>query len=555
MPSVKLSKKTVLDLVGKKLTDKELTERIPMLGTDLDEVTDTEISVEIFPNRPDLLSEQGFARALSSFLGINIGLRKYVAKKSNYKMIIESSVKTVRPYTACAVVKNLKFNDEKIKEIIQIQEKLHVTFGRNRKRAAIGIYPMEHIKFPIYFKADDPNKIKFQPLEYPRELTALQILSMHPTGRDYGHLLEGLDKFPYFIDANNNILSLPPVINSHNTGRITDNTSEVFIECSGFEKHVLNKCLNMIVTALADMGGEIYEITVENKHEKSEYILPDLKPEEMTLNLEYTNKVLGLNLTKTQAKECLEKMGYGVTKDTVLVPAYRSDVIDNIDLVEDIAIAYGFENFEPIIPKVSTIGKEDPIEIFKQKIREVLAGFGLYETKTYNISSSAMQTEYMNVEIPIIKLANSLTIDFDCLRAWVTPSLMAILKQNKSYEYPQSYFDFGRVFKKTGEGETGITESERLSVVLCGPDFDFTKIKQILDAIFVALGKEYDMKSTKHDSFIPGRVGRVSYENKEIAYMGEIHPQILENFELEMPVAALELNITDLFELVKEEFY
>jgi phenylalanyl-tRNA synthetase beta chain len=213
MPTVTLNRKVVDKLIGKKLSDDKLKERISFLGTDLENLDAKEIHVEIFPNRPDMLSEQGFSRALSSFIGTKPGLKKYSVKKSNHKVIVEESVKEVRPYTACAIVKNLKFDHEKIKEIIQIQEKLHITYGRNRKKCAIGVYPFEKIKTPIRFIAKKPQEIKFQPLESKKELTGLQILSQHPTGRDYGHLLEGKDKFPIFVDANDNVLSMPPIIN------------------------------------------------------------------------------------------------------------------------------------------------------------------------------------------------------------------------------------------------------------------------------------------------------------------------------------------------------
>jgi phenylalanyl-tRNA synthetase beta chain len=257
MPSVTLNRKVVDKLLGKKLPLEQLKERISMLGTDLEDVTDTEISVEIFPNRPDMLSEQGFARALSSFLGVDKGLKQYTAKKSDYKVIIDSSVNEVRPFTACAVVKKLHFDDEKIKEIIQIQEKLHITYGRHRKRCAIGIYPIEKISFPIRYRARNPSDIKFMPLDFTRELTGLQILSSHPTGREYVHLLEGKKKFPVFEDSKGKILSMPPIINSHETGKITHDTKEVFIECSGFDLNVQIKCINIIAACLADMGGEV----------------------------------------------------------------------------------------------------------------------------------------------------------------------------------------------------------------------------------------------------------------------------------------------------------
>ncbi len=145
MPSVTLNKKVFEKLVGKKLDIEKLKDRISYLGTDLEGIEGDEINVEIFPSRPDMLSEQGFARAFSSFIGEKTGLRKYEVKDSGEKVIIDKSVAKVRPYTACAIVRNLKFDDENIREIIQIQEKLHITFCRNRKKAAIGIYPSEKV--------------------------------------------------------------------------------------------------------------------------------------------------------------------------------------------------------------------------------------------------------------------------------------------------------------------------------------------------------------------------------------------------------------------------
>src|SRR3989344_6851744 len=357
MPSITLNKTVFEQLVGKQLPLEELKDRISMLGTDLEDIKDNEIHVEVFPNRPDMLSEQGFARAFSSFLGVKTGLRKYAIKESNQKVIIDPSVKGIRPYTACAIVKGLQFDEEILKQIIQIQEKLHVTYGRKRKKAAIGIYPMEKITFPITYKADLPQKIKFKPLEAHHEMSALEILEEHKAGKEYAHLLQGLPKYPLFVDAKGEILSMPPVINSDKTGRVTEETRDVFVECSGFDFEVLNTCLNMIVTALADMGGEIYSLRLEYQEETK--TTPNLTPSKMKLDLPYVNKRLGLSLSEKDAVKLLEKMGYGFEQGQVLIPAYRADILHQVDFVEDIAIAYGYEHFQEEIPNVATIGEED----------------------------------------------------------------------------------------------------------------------------------------------------------------------------------------------------
>ena len=203
MPTITVNRKVLEKIIGKKLSTEKLKDRIFMLGSDLESIDDEEIVTEIFPNRPDLLSEQGLGRALRSFIGVEIGLRKYKVKSSGHKVYVSKGMENVRPYTVCAIIKNLKLDDEKIRELIQIQEKLHVTFCRKRKKAAIGIYPIEKIKMPIHFTARKPEDIVFRPLEWKKEINAKQILEQHPTGIEYKDLVKGLKKYAIFHDANN----------------------------------------------------------------------------------------------------------------------------------------------------------------------------------------------------------------------------------------------------------------------------------------------------------------------------------------------------------------
>ncbi|MBL7100341.1 MAG: phenylalanine--tRNA ligase subunit beta [Nanoarchaeota archaeon] len=548
MPTITLNKKVFERLVGKKLPLDQLQEKISFLGTDLEKIEGNDIVVEVFPNRPDMLSEQGFARAFSSFVGKKIGLRKYIVKKSNYKVIIDNSVKLVRPYTACAVVKEIKFDDEKIKEIVQIQEKLHITYGRNRKKAAIGIYPFEKIKFPIRFEARKSDEIRFQPLESPELMTAKQILTKHPAGREYAHLLENTQIYPAFIDANNEILSMPPIINSEKTGKINTKTKDVFIECSGFDFNILSKCLNIVVTALADMGGQIFE--VELNYQRKKIKTPDLTPEEIKLNVDYVNRILGLDLNDTDIRRYLARMGYGYKANKVLVPAYRTDILHPIDLVEDIAIAYGYNKFKEEIPNVATVAEEDNFEIFKRKIAEVLIGLGLIETNTYNLINKDDLITNMNVNIDYVELENAKNKDYNVLRSWMIPSLLQVLKNNKHHEFPQKIFEIGTIFKKDIKEETGVKEMNRLAVLISDPKTDYTEIRQIMDNLFRALDVEYSIAETEHGSFIPGRIARVGVKGKGVAYIGEIYPQIIDNLALEMPVTAFELNLTDLYRLM-----
>jgi phenylalanyl-tRNA synthetase beta chain len=300
MASVIFPRKQFEKEIGK--LDEKMQNRIAMFGTPFEKADNNEIEIEVFPNRPDLLSYHGFKRAFLGFLGKQKGLKEYKINKpeKDYSVTIDSSVKDIRPYTACAIVKGLKFDDEKIKEIIDMQEKLHLTIGRKRKKVAIGIYPLEKIKLPITFKALEPDKIKFIPLESEKEMSGLQILQKHPKGKEYAHLLAGKAKFPVFIDSDNNILSMPPVINSQNTGKITDKTTDVFIECSGFDFSVLSKCLNIIVTNFAEMGGTVYQMNLHEQNKKK--LTPDLSSEKMKINIDNANSLLGISMNEKNLK-------------------------------------------------------------------------------------------------------------------------------------------------------------------------------------------------------------------------------------------------------------
>lgn len=546
MPTVTLNKKVFEKLVGKELPLEELKGRISMLGTDLEGIEGDQINVEIFPNRPDMLSEQGFARAFSSFIGVKTGLRKYEVKESGEKLVVEDSVKGVRPFTACTIIKGLKLNEEKIREIIQIQEKLHVTYGRNRKKAAIGIYPMEKIKFPITYKADKPENIKFQPLETDRIMDGKHILQQHKTGQEYGHLLEGLERYPFFIDANNEILSMPPIINSDKTGRVSEETKDVFVECSGHEFEVLSKCLNIIVTALADMGGEIYSLELEFPDSKK--ITPNLTPEKMKLNLPYVNKLLGLSLKEGEAEELLGKMGYGYHDGEVLIPAYRTDILHQADLMEDIAIAYGYENFVEEIPNVATIGEERALQIFVRKISAILTGLELLEVKNYHLVMKEDLNEKMSLSDDVISLKNALG-EHNHLRNSLLPSLLKNLSENQHNEYPQNIFEVGRSFVK-GDSETGVVEKENLAVTLCHEKTDFTEAKQVLDALMKSLGMDCVIKEVQHPSYVEGRIGEIFVGEKKLGLIGELHPQVITNWQLTVPVVGFELDLEELFKII-----
>lgn len=543
MANIEISKKEINRLLKKEYTTESLVKTIEMLGIPVDSVEQDKMLLEINPNRPDFLSQYGIARALKSFLGTKKGFIDYESKKSDYKVIIDPKLKLIRPYTACCVVKNIDFDDQKIKDIIQFQEKLHVTLCRNRKKAAIGIYPLDKIKFPVYFKAMNPEDIKFQPLDYGEKLDGNKILSENETGKKYADLLKDFKQFPVFIDSNKNIMSMPPIINSDSIGKITTKTKDVFIEVSGFDIDFLKQVLNLIATDLADMGGTIYSVEVSAYAKKLK--LPELTTNKMKVDINYSNKLLGITLKETEVKLLLEKMGFDYNKGIVIVPCYRLDVIHQFDLVEDIAIAYGYDNFEPKLESFYSTAEETKDSKLIDKLKDLMIGHGFLEVSMPHLTNNNKMNAKMNTSIPYVNLKNSINQDYNILRSWLIPGLMEIIGANKHNEYPQDLFEIGKIFSKDGEEMI-------LSGVIAHGKANFTEAKQLMEFLLKTLKVDYQIRERKDPlCFIEGRVAQIMVSGKEIGYFGEIYPSVLSNWQIEVPVAAFEIEFNQLKEAMK----
>ena len=535
MPTIELSKKELERYIGRKVDERLLKEKISYLGTDLEGIERDIINVEVFPNRPDLLSQPGFSRAIGYFIGVTKKVKNYTTKKSNYVVKVDRSVSKVRPFTACAVVKNLKFDDQKIKEIVQIQEKLHITFGRNRKKCAIGVYPLEKIQFPIRYLGRDPDAIKFVPLEEKSVMSGSEVLYKTKAGKEFAHLLEGESVYPIFEDSNKEILSMPPIINSHTVGKISEETKDVFIECSGFDYETLSECLNMIVTSLADMSGDIHEVKIQYPSyvKKS----PNLKPKKMKIDYDLINKRLGVELSRSDVKKALLKMGIAESGGYALIPPYRTGFFSYADLAEEIAIGYGYERFEGTIPEVATVGQESPLDVFKRRVSEALVGLGFVQVSTLHLLSRE------RVQGEAVELADAKSSEFNTCRNEMITSILNVLQSNRGYEYPQKIFETGKVFVKEGKN---ICEPEKLCCAIADAETDYTRIRQVMDYIGKRAGVDLGFVETEDLFFIKGRVAKIMLGNKEIGRVGEVSPALLRDYELEVPAAVLEVDVSEL---------
>lgn len=521
-----------------KLTDENI-DKIMMLGIPVESLSADEIEIQVLPNRPDLLSLQGFLRAISSSLTRSSPV-KYKIKPSGEKILVDKAVEKVRPYSMAAIVKGVKFTDERIKEIMQWQEKIHATIGRNRKKVALGYYDLKKIKFPVKYITKSPKDIVFEPLDMPEKMTALQILSRHPCGRDYGFQLEAFDKYSVYYDSNGEVLSLPPIINSNNSGKIVPGVSDVLIECSGTDLETLKKVISMAVVDLIDLGGKAFSVDV---HYGSRIEKVDLKPETIKISLENTNKLLGLSLKEKDLEKLLPKMGFEYKAGKVLIPAWRTDILHEVDIIEDIAIAYGYDNLVPEIPKVATIGSESKESKIISKISEILSGLGLLEISSYHLIKEEESKIFKLDERQKITILDSKT-NYKMLRPNLLIPTLRVLSENKDHEYPQKIFEIGSVFKKDERSETGIREPLNLIVALTPGNF--TEIKQALDYLAKMLNINFHLKEHTHQNLIEGRSGTILLGGKEIGYIGEVSPETINAWNLKLPISVLELNLDEI---------
>ncbi|NPV50631.1 MAG: phenylalanine--tRNA ligase subunit beta [Candidatus Methanofastidiosum sp.] len=549
MPTVNFDKNEFISLLGKAVDDKTLSDRISMIGTDLEKVN-PEIVVEIFPDRPDMLSIEGFTSALKGFMGLEKGPIEFKVHKSNYEGSVDPKVKSVRPFAVGAIVKGIKFDDDTIKSLMQIQEKLHITHGRNRKKVAIGVHDLDTIKFPITYTTM-PRDFSFIPLEFDKNLTIDEILKTHPKGIAYAHLLSEFKECPIWIDSSGKVLSMPPIINGDHT-KVTEKTKNLFIDITGTHKKSIEYALNIILMGLFIRGGEIHSFKLTD--EGKELIYPELTREKMELDLSYSNKILGLNLSENETADLLLKMRYGISskskgKIVVEIPAYRADILHPIDIVEDISISYGFENFIPEIPEIATIGQENPIEIFVRKVEEVMVGFNFFEVKNYILSNEdVLITKMLDNKRKLVKTINAVNTEFDTVRCSLLPLLLKALVSNSHYEYPQNIFEVGIVVP-----DQNLVEKQYLSCAICHPNANFSEIKGIINGLISSFGLQYSVKEEDYPYFIEGRSCSLDIGGILIGKMGELHPEVLYNFKLEMPVSAFEIDLSAIFEIFKEK--
>ena len=541
-------KYTDLKDLGIDMEKDELIDTLPMMSSDIEDYDDEEIKVEFFPNRPDNLSVEGVARSFKGFLGLETGLPNYPITPSNEEVVVDAEVAEIRPYIAFAKIDNVDFTGDKLKYIMDFQENLHWVIGRDRKKVAIGIHNADVVNAPFKYIATPKDANAFVPLEKDSEMTPDEILTEHDKGKAYAHLIDSFDKYPLILDKDDQVLSMPPIINGELT-KIKEDTHNIIVDVTGTDERAVNQALNIICSSFAEVGGQIKNMEV--KYEDKTIVSPDLTPQEMNVHVDTANELIGgTDLNAEDIKGLLEKARFDaeVLNDNevkAIIPAYRVDILHEVDIVENIAVQYHINSVEAKLPEINTVAYENDWFRSESIIREAMVGLGFQEIMSLMLTSEEAHYEKMNQEEkPHVQVARPITIDRTMIRTSLINSLMEFLEDNKHEDLPQKIFEIGDVLYLDDSKENKTVSSKKLAALICHSTANFTEIKSVMTSVLSNLGYTMEISDSENKTFIEGRVADVegvSEKGYVKGFFGEISPEVITNFTLEYPVIGFEI--------------
>ncbi len=518
-------------------TDKDtVLAALPMIGSDIERIEEDHADVEFFPDRTDLYSVEGVARAMRGFLGIETGLPQYRVRESAITFTVDPALATIRPVLGSAVIRNLSFDDASIESLMALQEALHWAIGRGRSKVAIGVHDLSMLTPPFSYIAS-PRDRQFVPLDYSEPMTMDEILIKHPKGKEYAGIVGHFDRFPLIVDSNDQVLSFPPIINGELT-RVTGETTDILLDVTGTDERAVQNTVAIICCAFAEAGGTIESVSIDGVQ------TPTLAPAERTIDVYDCSRLLGLDLTPDSIIPLLEKMRFGAellegSKVRVSVPCYRADIMHDWDIFEDVAIAFGFTAFPATLPPSFTIGAEDPAARLARIVSEIAIGLGYTEVMPFTLTNE--RVSYDQMQRPrsdhALKVLHPISIENTMIRTDLIPSLLEILQLNTHRELPQRIFSVGDV-------NAGVLTYQKAAGVAIHPAADFSEVYATVDAFMRELGGEsITIAGSDDPAFLPGRQGAIMHASQKIGCFGEVHPDVIVAFDLEHPVIGFEIDL------------
>lgn len=504
-----------------KVKPSELEDRLSNLGIPLEKMDGDELSVEITPNRPDWLSVEGIARSLLDF---STGKpKKYSAARSTIKWVVDRSVKDVRPCLGSGIVRNVPVSGELVASVMQLQEKLHDTLGRNRRKLAIGLHDFSAVQPPFTYLAVGREELRFVPLDKRTPMTPGQILTEHEKGIAFAHLVG--EKCPMIVDINGAVLSFPPIINGERT-RVTSSTRDILVDCTGTSESAVKVAVQIIAAALVDRGGTAEEVLIDGK------VYPLFEPLELNLPLDGARRLLGIPLSAQDAARHLRRMGHEVKNSKALAPSWRADILHAVDLIEDIAISYGYNNFEPSLPQFTSVGKVDES---LDAAHSAMLGLGYFEAQSWHLTNEKLLSAAKLSPASPLKVENPLTEEFTTLRPALYPNIIDVLAHSRTEPLPHYVYEIGPVFENN-------SEKMDLCGASCHAKAGWAELKSHIDAFGKSLSLSFEFRPAKKDGFIEGRCAELLHNGQVVGFAGEVHPEVLEAFSIEQPVALFEIN-------------
>ncbi len=556
MPKIDVIKKDIESLLAKKITKDEFETLLSSAKAELGELEDGVYRIELNDtNRPDLWTTAGLARQINQYLK----LKKYNypffdnKKECNLEIIVDKQLKNIRPYIVGFGAKNIEITNDVLLELIQNQEKLCNNFGKNREDVAIGIYKFDRIKFPVHYKAIKPDGIKFVPLGFEDKMDLNEIIKKHPKGIEFGHIVKDFDLYPIIVDNTDNVLSFPPIINSRYIGEVEVGDKNIFIEITGTDLHNIILVANLLACDLYDRGAEIVPVKIKYPYNTSfsnEITIPFKFENRAEISLSDFERIVGEKPNNEEIIDCLGKMGYKnvkVVNDKVKcdIPDYRNDIMHPVDIIEDFVIGKSYDNFKPEMPSDFTIGGLSDIELLSDKVNEIMVGAGFQEIMSNILNSSDNIYYKMNKEVgKSVEIANPMTESYNVLRDSLIPSLLEVESKSAKAEYPHKLFEIGEVLVKSPDENYGAITLTNLGILISHPKANFTEMRTYIYTLFYYLRTDNYKIIDKDITFlIQGRTGDIIIDGKSVGYIGEVHPESLQRWDINMPTTVAEINL------------
>ncbi|RLI02588.1 phenylalanine--tRNA ligase subunit beta, partial [Candidatus Bathyarchaeota archaeon] len=511
------------------------------------------IKMELLAVRPDIFDIGGLKRMLQGYYEREVGLKEYKAKEAKITLEVDpitSKKNSYRPFIVCAVIKNVTLDDTFLRTLMTLQENLHWALGRGRRVASIGIYDLDLLNPPFQYTAFGPEELTFTPLAMKGiSLTPKQILKEHLKGKAFSFLLKDFDKYPFLIDTKGKVLSMPPIINSEDC-KVTLNTKNLFIDVTGISEKILNKTLNIITCNLKEIDKNCEIEKVRIKYQDREVDTPDFRPQEMILDPNVVNKILGFSLDTEEIIKLLKRMRHNAEKIDdkkifVQIPPFRNDVIHPRDLIEDIAIMYGYQNIKPQVIKTTTESGEYQLLKTCNQIRSILTGLGFFEIITLMLTNPEVHYNKLNLPVDkkMVKIENPVSFEQTIIRTHLCSGILDTFYHNIHNELPQKIFEIGDITLLDEKTETGTSDYKYLGVGITSSKVGFSDIKAVLEAYCYEMKIKVNYRESNLGFFIPGRQCEIFRDDRKIGMMGEVYPEVLERFNLLHPVVLFNLEI------------